>query len=479
MVCKSCHPAQALAGIESERAPAMHDLWAATNLAAHTNANLDPYYTVTLDNACNVCHFAGNLQGAKTFGELHKGYNEQIYSDGNGARYDAAYVTSITSVSYDSPSYVGTVNFTLSGVSASTVVKWYPYVGLYGWDTKDFVVRVSPTASTAITSSSPGSYQLTFNLSTQSATIAADNVKRAEVVLLPEIGIDPTTAVSNTGANLAVASGGLTRTIDLTATSANALVSDASSYGKKIVDPTKCNACHDALATTFHNPTETYRGRAGVVACRVCHIVTTGASNFEMQSRSIDSFVHAAHAMQVVAAKNVDLTDPVQAMRYNDHVEGVFPNFAGPLNCEACHYPGTYDVPDQKKSLPSVLSALANVKGRTGLPYVTAGVLTGPGSSAVTGPAARACGACHRAFAINEGDGSKLAAFVGHVTDFGSMVDPGQFTTTSQYVEWAVGATTTVMAAPTGAQVERCEICHATAGSDHQTLFNTWRNGTK
>jgi len=28
-----------------------------------------------------------------------------------------------------------------------------------------------------------------------------------------------------------------------------------------------------------------------------------------------------------------------------------------------------------------------------------------------------------------------------------------------------------------GAQVETCSVCHATAGSDHQALFNTWKNG--
>ena len=69
------------------------------------------------------------------------------------------------------------------------------------------------------------------------------------------------------------------------------------------------------------------------------------------------------------------------------------------MNCESCHNPGTYEVPDQAKSLPGLLSALAAPAGRTGL---------GAFAGEITGPAARACGGCHRAYTINEEAGSKL-----------------------------------------------------------------------
>jgi hypothetical protein len=172
--------------------------------------------------------------------------------------------------------------------------------------------------------------------------------------------------------------------------------------------------------------------------------------------------------MQVLDAKNVNLNDPVQALRYGDHVEGNYPNFAGPRNCESCHYAGTYNPPDQTKSLPSLVSASATVAGRTGL---------GAFAQEITGPGARACGGCHRAFAINEADGPKLAAFVGHLNDFSSYVDPAlSVTNTAAYIQGVLGSGPAAPAVA-GAQVERCEICHPTAGSDHQTLFNTWTKG--
>ncbi len=75
----------------------------------------------------------------------------------------------------------------------------------------------------------------------------------------------------------------------------------------KVVDG--CNDCHEALATTFHSPD---RG-GNVVVCRMCHIVKSGASHLEMQSRSIDSYVHAIHMSQQFDVGDIDFADPVQA----------------------------------------------------------------------------------------------------------------------------------------------------------------------
>jgi OmcA/MtrC family decaheme c-type cytochrome len=500
MVCKSCHPARAVAGVEGERAPAMHDIWAATNLTAHQNANLDPYYSVTLENACNVCHFAGNLQGAKTFAEIHKGYNEAIYKDGNGARFDASIVATVTSVSYDAAAYVATVSFSVSGVSTSTAVVVPTVVGsLYGYDTKDFLVtghssspkiecaKIGVGACTAAMTVTQGadnaSFVASINLSTWANLINAGQVKRMEVGILPAVGFDPNAAISTTTGNFAVGVTGAVQTVDLTSTKANAKIAAANVYGKKIVDAAKCNACHDELGTTFHAPNY---GSATTVGCRLCHTPQSAASHLEVQSRSIDSYVHAIHAMQVLDGKNFPFgsydpaVDPVSAVsvsRYNDHVEGNYPNFAGPLNCESCHNPGTYDPPDQTKSLPGFISVIAAPTGRTGLPSAAAL------PQQITGPGARACGGCHRAFAINEGDGAKLASFVSHTNDFSTYVtaamDPGySATNTAAYIQYMAGAAGPV-AATIGAKVERCDICHATAGSDHQNLFNVWRNGTK
>jgi OmcA/MtrC family decaheme c-type cytochrome len=263
----------------------------------------------------------------------------------------------------------------------------------------------------------------------------------------------------------------VTQTIDVrqTANAADARIDAAKVYGKAIVDAAKCNKCHDALGTTFHSPSY---GSAGTVGCRLCHFVGSGSSHIEMQSRSIDSFVHALHSMQEMDIKNIDPLNAVSIVRYEKHIEGNYPNFAKPLNCESCHNAGTYDVPDQAKSLPSIVSASSNFFGN--YPRTL-----GTFAAEITGPGARACGACHRAKMINEEDGSSLAAFYAHTNGFSSFVtatDNTTFLNTAAYIEYLVGGGPTA-AAVTGAKVEQCSMCHPTAGSDHQALFNTWKNG--
>jgi hypothetical protein len=75
--------------------------------------------------------------------------------------------------------------------------------------------------------------------------------------------------------------------------------------------------------------------------------------------------------------------------------------------------PGKYGVPDQARSLPSLHSASDEVDGRN-IKNVPAYVM---------GPAARACGGCHRAQMIRADDANKLAAFNQHVKTFGYLVE--------------------------------------------------------
>jgi hypothetical protein len=192
-----------------------------------------------------------------------------------------------------------------------------------------------------------------------------------------------------------------------------------------------------------------------------------------MQSRSIDSFVHAIHSMQYFDTKNVNFADPIQKLRYGDHMEANYPNFAGTLNCESCHAAGVYEVPDQLKSLPSIASASYTIIGWD------RNIATVP--SYVTGPASRACGGCHRAQAINEDDATKLLEFNQHTGLFGTLVAAGTGTTNldavTQNILAMIGGPTTALVAPTGTQIESCEICHPTAGADHQAKFNAWKDG--
>ena len=483
-VCKSCHPvtgvgADPITGrFEAGRAPSLAFLWA-NSLYNHSTIN---GYTDNGDTVCNgSCHKTNSF--APTFATLHAGYNKSIYADAAGTKYSASRKAQVDGASFDYASFVATVNFSVVGVPSNAVVVPTVVASLYGYETKDFVVSGHGNSAdgkrtlewttgsssngprlTVAAGASPNTWVASIDLSSWGSQIAAKQIKRMEVGVLPTIGVDPTLAVSTTSNPAAIVTG-VTQTIDVSQTAANALIDATNVYGKKIVDPAKCNACHDALGTTFHSPSY---GSAGTVACRLCHTVLNASSHLEMQSRSIDSFVHAIHAMQVMDAKNVNLNDAVQALRYSEHVEGNYPNFAGPLNCESCHYAGTYNPPDQTRSLPSLVSLSATVAGRTGL---------GAFAAEITGPGARACGGCHRAFAINEADGPKLAAFVAHTNTFSSYVDPTlSVTSTAAYIQGMLGA---APAAPSvaGAEVEQCSICHPTAGLDHQTLFNGWSKG--
>jgi OmcA/MtrC family decaheme c-type cytochrome len=233
--------------------------------------------------------------------------------------------------------------------------------------------------------------------------IAAGTVKRAEIAVLPAL---KNAAGDTVGLNAPSV------TFDLNANAiepnyysgTNAIVSvETTTPGTK-----GCNSCHDQLATTFHSGN---RG-GNIVVCRMCHVVTSGGSHLEGQSRSIDSYAHAVHRFQAFDVDEVDFTDPVEAKHYEEHISFLFPDFAT-VNCMACHNAGKFNVPDQSKSMPGVLSATDEIPG----------VIPATTPEVVTGPAARACGACHRAQFIKENDAGGFTAFNQHTKDFGYRVE--------------------------------------------------------
>ncbi len=125
------------------------------------------------------------------------------------------------------------------------------------------------------------------------------------------------------------------------------VVADYFKGANSTVEITKCNVCHDALASSFHDGS----GRAGdgIEVCKNCHNPTFAGSHVEMASRSIDSYVHAIHSFQDFdVGDTFETFDPVLAKRYDQHINHVFPNFTI-RNCEACHRDGTYNVPDQSQ----------------------------------------------------------------------------------------------------------------------------------
>jgi OmcA/MtrC family decaheme c-type cytochrome len=298
-------------------------------------------------------------------------------------------------------------------------------VGLYGWDTKDYIIgpherlfddngdgeisRASgderaleyevgaehPRATTV--SAEGGSWEVAFDLSAWTDLIADGTVKRVEIAAMP--------ALENAD-GVMLALDAPSRTFDLGANDF-----DDGFYSEIVRVEDGCENCHDALATNYHSPD---RG-GNIVVCRLCHITKSGGSHLEMQSRSIDSYAHAIHAMQPFDIGDIDFSDPVEALHYEHHIEFPYPTH-GITDCESCHNPGEYNVPDQMASLPGLLSASDEVEGRA----------IGAVPEYVTGPATRACGSCHGAELINEDAAGELMLLKLHTQQGGYLVEAGE-----------------------------------------------------
>jgi len=234
-------------------------------------------------------------------------------------------------------------------------------------------------------------------MSTWAGLIDDGSVKRVEIAVMPEL---------TDGAGVTFALDAPNRTFDL---GANAF---DDGYFSPIVDIENCHNCHEALATNYHSPD---RG-GSIVACRMCHITKSRGSHLEMQSRSLDSYIHAIHSGQAFDIGDVNFADPVEALHYDHHIGFPYPTH-GIQNCESCHNPGTYDVPDQSKSLPGALSASDSLEGWDRN--------IGDVPLYITGPAARACGACHRAELINEDEANRLVSFNQHTNTGGYLIEGG------------------------------------------------------
>jgi OmcA/MtrC family decaheme c-type cytochrome len=421
--CMSCHPIQGIdawpaeAYAQSHRAPAFDYLWQrGADLTFHDVENIPD---------CQQCHGAGV---ARAFDEYHNGYDDTIY-DATGQRYADLYPVSIDQVTL--AGNLLTINFSGDATIVPEVL-----VSLYGWDSKNFIIpshardanaaacpgrhgdgcqmEYVPESSggganplfTEDAASVPGIWMVTLDMAAFQPVSTADiptliadgDVAIAEINIAPELELGGVDVVLK----------GAEMTFDL----GGSLVVDEYFKGDNAtVDIDKCNACHDALTSTFHAAS----GRVGdsIVVCKNCHNPTYAGSHLEMASRSIDSYVHAIHSFQPfdlddVAAAN----DPVEDARTELHKHHVLPTFTA-KDCEACHVAGTFDVPDQSKSMPGVLSASWDIADRN----------IGTVAEAVTGPASRACGGCHRVEWINEDMAGDLASFDAHTDAFGTYVE--------------------------------------------------------
>ncbi|HEU0296753.1 MAG TPA: hypothetical protein VFR47_28710 [Anaerolineales bacterium] len=420
--CKSCHPVTGAVGPVPEGAE--EPSYDTTNLALKTILPEAIHGSMDLDNTdCTTCHAEGKT--APVFNQIHTGYNKAIYTA------DGKKISDIVKVSIDKASFAeNKLTFSFSAASSEDigldVSKISPtvMVGLYGWDTKDYIVgpherlkddngdgtidnkdqraleyvvgEESPRFTTV--SAGDGKWEVTADL-TDWADMIGGTVKRVEIAVMPEL---------MNADEVVLAINAPSRTFDLTTNRFN------DKFYSPIVKVTDgCNTCHEALGTTFHSAD---RG-GNIVVCRMCHITKAGGSHLELQSRSIDSYTHAIHSSQQFDVGDIDFTDPVQAEKYATEIEMPFPKH-GITNCEACHVAGTNNVPNQSKSLPGLLSASDVVKS---MDRTIADV-----PSYVTGPATRACGGCHRAELIKEDNATGLALFNQHTTQYGYMIEAGE-----------------------------------------------------
>ncbi len=436
--CMSCHPLQGInawpedvgATLEGDyaqahRAPALEFLWA--------RAGVDQAFHTATAN-CISCHSDPlNPPGtgfASTFDQYHNGFDAAIY-DATGTRYADMY-----SVSIDDVSMAGDL-MTVTFSSNDPLVIPVPelLVSFYGWDSKNFIVgsherdanaaacpgghgdgckmEYVPESSGGSANplfvedalSVPGAWIVTLDVSALQTyktddipTLIADGViHKAEVSITPELelgGMDVVLTAVN-------------QTYDL---NISAMIDDYFKGANAAVDIDKCNACHDTLASSFH--AESGRGGDGIEVCKHCHTTTFPGSHLEMASRAIDSYVHAIHTFQPFDLGSVDATDAVEVARTELHMGHGFPTFSI-TGCEACHVAGTFNVPDQSKSMPGLLSASDDIPDRN----------IGTVPEAVTGPASRACGGCHRADMINEDHAGELASFDAHTGTFGTYAE--------------------------------------------------------
>jgi len=414
--CKSCHPVTGSAASEKPQ-PALEAIWAEIGVAGFHDIGM----------TCNAvgCHVSGGI--GKVFNAIHTGYDKKIYTAA-GAKFSSGITVTIDNASFADNQL--TFGFhaagTAGGLNATAIVPTV-MVGLYGYDTKDYIVgphegrqleyalNGTNTRFTTV-SAGNGAWVVRADLTTWNGMIAAGSVKRAEIAVMPRLE-DPALPKSPSGDNV-VALNAPSRTFSFVT---NGFVDNFYPAIVKVADG--CNNCHDALAVNFHTPD---RG-GNIVVCRLCHITKSGGSHLEMQSRSIDSYAHAIHSFQAfdygraLTSGGVDFSDPVQSMFYDLKIESHFPTF-DITNCESCHVEAKFNVPDQAKSLPGILSA--SWDNLVGWNRTIGGV-----PAYVTGPASRACGACHRAEMIKEDAAAELAAFNQHTKDGGYLLTPGDIPT--------------------------------------------------
>jgi len=392
--CQSCHAIDNL-NAKAKAKYASHPTLSAASAACYTGCHQD--------------------NSGIELNTIHKGYDAAVYANSTTKYADGVKMT-INSATLSGSSL--TINFsaasTIAGVNASSIVPSV-YIGGYGYDTKDFVVSYHSQQSNALSVSeytfggaananftnptkTGSSWSVTYNINALDATglITKGVIKRIEIAVASNLNVNGVQAVITTPS----------KTFNLKDGAFENFYTDIVKFDES---GKGCVSCHDQFI--IHNNYRIYVA-GNVTACRMCHSPNSGSGHYEMQSRSFDSYIHAIHSFQAKDTSGIDWNDDVESLEYDHHIESTYPMFSI-TNCESCHKAGTYNVPDQSKSMPGMLSAAATwTKDRN------IGVVPAYDS----GPASRACGSCHRAEYINEDEAGDLANLNAHIASFGYLV---------------------------------------------------------
>lgn len=377
--CVTCHPAGASfdatlsdANFTQAVCETCHANVPATNTVVKKPlASIVPHQIPTAP--CNTCHMLGGI--AKDFKTIHGGFDTQKYSSAVTATAGTLQYTyfidtivktgnnlAITWGAKDAAgSAVDVLNLDATG--GKPVFLGLPadranesegtriMVGYYGWGTNTIADydNYQKAAIIANTTYAAGKATTNFALSTKLDTNKAVKLE-VGLIGVPQVN-GKMVAVKAVTRGLIIDSGLL---VDRAA-----IVTDA-----------KCNTCHDNILMHVGD-SHGHTTVGNVTACEFCHNPSGGSGHYAQQSKDISSYLHSIHA-------------------FPTEEEFVFPMFT-PLNCEACHVAGTYNVPDQTKKLGAVIDG-----GDTTV--ATDNVTVGPGSTA--------CGSCHRALNIRENGGA-------------------------------------------------------------------------
>ena len=126
--CKSCH---AVTGAVAEGEEPAYDT---TEFALTTI--LPEGHDLTSD--CASCHSEGGV--APVFSKIHTGYNKAIFT-ADGTKYSEAVTVTIDSASFadNKITFAFSAATELEGIDVESIVPTV-MVGMYGWDTKDFII---------------------------------------------------------------------------------------------------------------------------------------------------------------------------------------------------------------------------------------------------------------------------------------------------------------------------------------------------